>query len=97
MKNEKSNTRQTLGVFVCEKRDVVAEICRLCSLEALEILARDIKAAFDKQSEERAYLLSVLNSRREWLGGLGARWHIAPDGSNCCCTAEDRQYGLGCR
>ncbi len=25
------------------------------------------------------------------------RWHRAPDGSACCCTAEDRRYGCGCR
>jgi len=25
-----------------------------------------------------------------------SQWHTAPDGSNCCCTAEDRQYGCGC-
>jgi len=26
-----------------------------------------------------------------------AAWHTAPDGTPCCCTAEDRQYGCGCR
>ena len=23
-------------------------------------------------------------------------WHTAPDGTECCCTAEDRRYGCGC-
>lgn len=32
-------------------------------------------------------------SRRK---STGPQWHIAPDGSDCCCTAEDRQYGCGC-
>lgn len=27
----------------------------------------------------------------------GREWHIAPDGRECCCTAEDRRYGCGCR
>jgi len=26
-----------------------------------------------------------------------AKWHTAPDGTQCCCTAEDRKYGTGCR
>jgi hypothetical protein len=23
-------------------------------------------------------------------------WHISPDGTPCCCTAQDRRYGTGC-
>lgn len=25
------------------------------------------------------------------------QWHMAPDGTECCCTAEARRYGCGCR
>lgn len=25
------------------------------------------------------------------------QWHAAPDGTPCCCTADDRRYGCGCR
>jgi len=24
------------------------------------------------------------------------RWHESPDGCWCCCTHEDRRYGMGC-
>jgi hypothetical protein len=23
-------------------------------------------------------------------------WHKAPDGTDCCCTEEERRYGMGC-
>jgi hypothetical protein len=24
------------------------------------------------------------------------RWHATPEGQACCCTAQDRRYGIGC-
>jgi hypothetical protein len=78
-------------------RNFRAEIRETNNIKYLKDIALDIKGAFDKQSEERAFLLSLLNSKMEYLRLPAPKWHKAPDGSDCCCTAEDRQYGLGCR
>ena len=50
----------------------------------------------------RAMILGLDEERRLFYGAQSARvvkneWHIAPDGTDCCCTAEDRMYGCGCR
>ncbi len=39
-------------------------------------------------------LISMANSEQQDTGD--PEWHTAPDGTQCCCTAEDRQYGCGC-
>lgn len=43
--------------------------------------------------------IGAANSRMETeiLNARPIRWHAAPDGTECCCTAEDRRYGCGCR
>lgn len=43
------------------------------------------------------YLPLIAEARKRWEAERpDLKWHIAPDGEPCCCTAEDDQYGCGC-
>lgn len=41
--------------------------------------------------------ISRAHSEMEYARTPEPNWHAAPDGSQCCCTSEDRRYGCGCR
>ena len=62
--------------------------------------------------EQRAALAGAMEAERSailaYYGPLISRansavredgspeWHLAPDGTPCCCTAEERSRGCGC-
>ncbi len=79
-------------------------------MEPLRTLLRHIKSGDDaaierefpgieRPTREQIYAEltrrdSEIRARRAKQGGRD--WHTAPDGSPCCCTAEDDRYGCGC-
>lgn len=57
-------------------------------------------ALTDYLPEIRALMAGAEKAAAQHAAGEGRRretkWHVAPDGTPCCCTAEERRYGLGC-
>ena len=64
--------------------------------KACVCLARQGSAPADIEDviEDAHAKLAEQAVRRAW--NADNMWHTAPDGTECCCTAEDRRYGCGC-
>jgi hypothetical protein len=98
---KKRRIQMSWNLMTRHDQEILDEIRQINDLEKLEKLATKIKTVIylDKQDPVRDLLLNILNSKREQLKAdkQPIQWHTAPDGSPCCCTAEDRRYGCGCR
>ena len=60
------------------------------------------EAEAEKRAAEQRAERSAAQEERQRAKALraaapGRQWHTSPDGTPCCCTAEDRRYGCGCR
>lgn len=66
------------------------------NLHELDELIAVIKNTYTSPSPKRAELLSICNSRREFLN-IKIKWHENMSGEgDCCCTPDDDMYGGGC-